>query len=170
MLNLLLMRHATALPAEGQDYDRLLSPQGHQEARLIGEWIVAQDLIPDLALYSSAVRTRESSEEVRQAFSRDVPFIASDVMYAAPWTLLRDILLEASVTAKRVLVIAHNPGIWELANRLAMNVDSPARARLFAEFPPASLAVITFPTSFDVDLGVLEEFVTPADLGSCALA
>ncbi|MDN5770302.1 MAG: histidine phosphatase family protein, partial [Microlunatus sp.] len=50
-------------PTPGQsDLDRPLSAEGNAEAEAAGRWLHEQKLVPDLALCSSARRTRETLE------------------------------------------------------------------------------------------------------------
>ena len=64
------------------------------------------------------------------------------------------------------MVVAHNPGIAALAERLA--TDGPDLERLRAKYPTAGLAVLTLDVDAWSDVatgaGHLDAFVTPADL------
>ena len=62
MSQLLLLRHAKAvwaLPGES-DFDRALKASGVADSRSIGEQIVANGLLPDIVLCSTARRARET--------------------------------------------------------------------------------------------------------------
>jgi phosphohistidine phosphatase len=67
-----------------------------------------------------------------------------------------------------VLVIGHNPGLHELALRLARHGDNEARARLREGFPTAALAVLELAiTRWDeirAGCGMLVELRVPRDL------
>src|SRR5881409_1252762 len=52
---LLLIRHAKA-EAGHRDLTRRLTERGRQDAREVGRWLSAQDLVPDAAVVSPATR------------------------------------------------------------------------------------------------------------------
>ncbi|MGB0573074.1 MAG: SixA phosphatase family protein [Alphaproteobacteria bacterium] len=146
MKRLLLMRHGSSEWAEsGQDdSDRALTRVGSTECVQVAQWLDAHDLAPDHALVSSALRTRRSwdvvSEKLRGAPSSETH---DDLYLASPGTLLARIG-ELSDTVQAALVMAHNPGIEELARMLAgPSPDDAAIRDMMLGFPAAGLAVFT---------------------------
>ncbi len=146
MKRLLLMRHGSAEWAEsGQDdSDRALTRVGSAECAQVAQWLVAHDLAPDHALVSSALRTRQSWGVVGEKLHGAPSFAVHDDLYlAAPGTLLARVG-EQPDTVQIALVIAHNPGIEELARMLAgPSPDDTAIRDLMLGFPAAGLAVFT---------------------------
>jgi phosphohistidine phosphatase len=144
MKRLLLMRHAKSeWRADDQDdIDRALSNGGRMTMRHVAEWLVAQDLVPDRALVSQALRTRQTWEHLRTELGADIPADIQSALYlASPGTLLAQIeaLPDDTETA---IVIAHNPGIEELARMLAGPDPDPGAMRdLLRGFPTAGVAV-----------------------------
>ena len=67
-----------------------------------------------------------------------------------------------------VLVIAHNPGIQDLAITLAGRGDEEARERLDEKFPTGALATLSFRaerwTEVEPGSGELVGFVVPREL------
>ncbi|HBT32993.1 MAG TPA: hypothetical protein DEB15_09200 [Pusillimonas sp.] len=87
-------------------------------------------------------------------------------VYEAGISTLLDVLGAQPDSRQTVLVVGHNPGMQGLALKLTGRGSKNAVVRLRHEFPPASLAVITFQDTrrwVDIDerSGVLEHFMTP---------
>jgi phosphohistidine phosphatase len=172
MRRLLLLRHAKAerLPGGGPDRDRVLTARGRDDAKTIGAYLVRHRAVPDRALVSPAARTRETWELLSQAFRTAPPADFEDCLYdASPETLLGAIR-DTRAGAATLLVVAHNPGMQELASLLVATGDIDARERLGRGFPTAALATITFAAEAWSDVhtngGRLEHFVTPKSLAA----
>ena len=169
MRRLLLLRHAKAVPLSSEDdFARVLTERGRQDARRIGAWLAERRLSPDRALYSGAARTRETLEIVGS--QQPEPFEAQqqNALYEASRFLILGLLRELPASARTHLVVGHNPGMAEIAALLAGEGDARDRLRLASKFPTSALAVIAFdrPDWSDLGQGVgrLEHFVTPADV------
>lgn len=147
MDRLILLRHAKA-EAEapsGDDFDRPLAPRGQREARAVGMQLAALGLRPDLAVVSPAVRTRETWELVELSVAgADVKFESG--LYNAEAGAIRKLAEKAGAKARTVIVVAHNPGLQELAVRLMREGAAPAEflSRAHRQFPPAAVAVFDF--------------------------
>ncbi len=156
MKRLILMRHATTEPraASGADMDRALTLEGRSAAASVAHALAAAGLIPDVALVSPAVRTRQTFEAIAAAIP-DVKLQAEPDLYDAS----ADVLREAAehVDADTVLVVAHNPGVGILAASLikacvAAGVEE--RAALEQGFPTATAAAFEFLHGRTACLGV----------------
>ena len=160
MQRLILMRHATAQnSASGGDSQRPLSDTGLAEASAMGRALAAKGIKPDMALVSGAVRTRQTWEQLSDAFG-DVDLHIEDGLYNAPARTLRSAVEGAEEEAGCLLVLAHNPGVHELAvEYLIESAASPTILdRFSAGFPPASAAI------FQVDVAgrcTFEGYLTP---------
>lgn len=139
MRTLILLRHGEAerRAASGRDVDRALTSAGLAAAAAAGEGLARQGLRPDLALVSAARRAQSTWETARGAWAPDVPpcAVRPDLYEAAAADLLAAAEGEG---ADMVLVVAHNPGLHELAARLA-GAD-PLAARGFAPATAAAFA------------------------------
>ena len=147
MHRLILMRHAEAdarAPQGGGDIDRPLSPAGREDAARMGKALAERGFRPDLALVSAAVRTRETWAQVQDAIG-DVELQVLDHLYDADARTLRDEIEINEDNAGCVLVLAHNPGIHQLAvEYLIESAASPSVLDRFAGgFPTAGCAVFT---------------------------
>ncbi len=150
MRQLLLLRHAKsawdnkALP----DQDRPLSPRGRRAASLMRQAMRDLGLAPDLVLLSPSQRTRETLEALEPW--DDAPLIETvDRLYLATAPQLLEALRGVAETVRSVMLIAHNPGMHELAMLLAGPRGTAARhghghdrdiERLTAGYPTAALA------------------------------
>jgi phosphohistidine phosphatase len=162
MLRLMLLRHAKTEKESptGLDRDRKLDARGRTEAPQIGRHMEQHGLKPDIALISPARRTRETATLLAGALSSPPRIKDIADLYGADTSdLLRVLHEEAPADAKSALIIAHNPGLHELALMLATD-HSPVQS-----FPPASLAVFDF-TANEWEMvrpgrGRLAHFITP---------
>jgi phosphohistidine phosphatase len=169
MRRLLLLRHAKAeTPTGGDDYERALTDRGRDDARRIGDLIAARGLVPDLLIYSSAARTRETAEIVAANWPKRVKSVAEDGLYEASRQFIMLKVRNAPDRAEVAMIVGHNPGIGELANHLTASAAKEDRSRMAAAFPTCGLAVLDFSiehwTSITAHAGRLVRFVTPADL------
>ena len=143
------MRHAKSSwddPAL-DDFDRPLAPRGRKAARRMGGYIEREGLAPDLVVCSAARRAHETWRLARGEIDGDIRSSVTRSLYlASPDRLLRAVR-RAPDSAGRLLVIAHNPGIQELAVRLDADADdgrgSGPSAGMRAKFPTAALAVLS---------------------------
>lgn len=135
---LTLMRHAQAdnpIPDQ-QDWDRPLTKRGQFDAKEMARRMKARSLRPDLILSSPAIRTRQTTEFFTKCFaSAQLLFI--EELYLADHKKLLAMIRQHGAAAAHVLLVAHNPGIAELADALSSerSIDSmPTSAMVTAEF------------------------------------
>jgi len=147
MDRLILLRHAKAEgeAPSGDDFDRPLAPRGRREALAMGERLAAMGVRPDMALVSPALRTRETWELVEAALpGAKVRFEPG--LYNAEAGAIRRLVEAAGEPGGAVIVVAHNPGLQDLAVRLLREGAAPAAylARAQRAFPPAAVAIFDF--------------------------
>jgi phosphohistidine phosphatase len=146
MDRLILMRHGKAEPhaATGGDFERALAPRGQNDAALMGKVLAEAGLSPDLALVSSARRTRETWEAAAPAFPKVRSETRRDLYHAEAQDVLAAIRDDAPDRGT-VMVVGHNPGLHELALRLAQGGPiAPARlTQLRGKFPTSTAAVFS---------------------------
>jgi phosphohistidine phosphatase len=160
-LRLILMRHAKSGwddPLIG-DHDRPLSPRGILSARALARWLNQTGLQPDRVLCSTAQRTRETLALLD--LDQPVEFLG-DLYLAGEDTLMDIIQAQHSGTLH---VVAHNPGIAQLAGLLVQSRPSHPR---FNDYPTGATSVIEFPVSswgqIGFGTGRLIDFVLPRDI------
>ncbi len=168
MRRLILLRHAkSAWPAGLEDRDRPLNKRGREAAPLAGSYLRDENLLPDLALVSSAQRTRETFALIEAA--TPCPARYEDRLYlAAPRTLL-DAVRETAHDVRTLLVVGHNPGLHDLAVSLVGHGDRYAFARLREKMPTAAITVLDFAidtwSEVEPKGARLDRYVTPNMFG-----
>lgn len=154
------MRHAEAgWHINMDDHERPLSASGIRDAKKIGSWLKEKAYMPDEVISSTSVRTRETLSylllECPQIFERSLYLADADQMKSTLQTLL----------SETVILLAHNPGITELAHDL-MNHEE--KHENFMDFPAASTLVIDFKadrwSEVKSDSGIFVDFVMPLQL------
>ena len=160
MKRLILMRHAEAgWHINTDDHERPLSASGIRDAKKIGSWLKEKAYMPDEVISSTSVRTRETLSylllDCPQIFERSLYLADADQMKSTLKTLL----------SETVILLAHNPGITELAYDL-MNHEE--KHENFMDFPAASTVVIDFKadrwSEVKSDSGIFVDFVMPLNL------
>jgi phosphohistidine phosphatase len=173
MKKVTLFRHAKSGEKNNpniDDFDRPLAPRGLKAAPKMGEALRGVKLEPDLILCSPSVRTRQTLElAASQAWDShpDVRF-EKRLYEASPATLLKA-LKELPAKAAHVMLVGHNPGLQELAAKLAPP-DSEARHQLRETLPTAAVVSFGFDIANWKDLkagtGQLQLSMSPATLQS----
>ena len=124
-----------------------------------GSWLKEKAYMPDEVISSTSVRTRETLSylflECPQIFEKSLYLAAAEQMKSTLQTLL----------SETVILLAHNPGITELAHDL-MNHEE--KHENFMDFPAASTLVIDFKadrwSEVKSDSGIFVDFVMPLHL------
>lgn len=171
MKQLLLLRHAKSSwddPALA-DFDRPLAARGLKAAPQMGRELARRDWLPDLALVSPALRTRETWRLVSAELPARVPVeFAAALFEATAGDMLAEVR-QAIASAGRLLVLGHNPGLEDLARRLAgPRSDVRARGKLEEKFPTGALARFVVDDDWtDLAFGTarLTHCIRPKDLG-----
>jgi phosphohistidine phosphatase len=143
--SLYLLRHLKSSWDEPglPDHERPLASRGRRAGKKLARHLRKAHVAPELVLCSPSVRTRETLEAIRPALGKPDVRFPSELYAASDETLLRAV---RSVEWKRssVLVIAHNPGLGELALALAGSGDERLRERLAEKFPTGAFATLEF--------------------------
>lgn len=142
---LVLLRHAKADWPEGSDHDRPLAERGRQDAPAAGRRLADLGIAADLALCSTARRTRETWKlAVPELPERPRTVYEERIYEAAPGALI-ELLNEVDDEAATVLLIGHNPGVQALTEILAGSTEGERAARLSGrDFPTAAFSVLEF--------------------------
>ncbi len=167
MKTVLLMRHAKSSWGDPalEDFQRPLAPRGREAAPRMASYNRDQGLTPDYVICSAAVRAVETWEMMALMFDRDVPMESDEGLFHAGPRALLDALRRCPEDSDRLLLIAHSPGIENLAVALiGPDFDREAYGRLCAKFPTAALAAIEFESPLGENGGRLTRFVVPRDL------
>jgi phosphohistidine phosphatase len=169
MRRLLLLRHAKSDWPNGlEDVSRPLAERGRRDAPEMGKAIARAGIVPDLALVSAALRTRQTWALVSPQLGKDVPMREEPALYGAPQDLLLDFARRTPDEIQTLLLCAHNPGTERLARSFAKSGDADAIRRVEKKYPTCALAVIELPVDnwreASPPAGRLEMFLTPKTL------
>ena len=146
MDRLILLRHgeAEAGSETGGDFGRRLTARGREASAAVASALADIGLIPDLALVSAAVRTRETWAAMSGLLPGcEVRF--EDALYLAEPPEMQRQLREAGA-AGVVLLVGHNPGLQELAEALMVEASGPSGilSRIRAGFPTSAAVAFAF--------------------------
>jgi phosphohistidine phosphatase len=169
MKNLTLLRHAKSGwddPAL-RDFDRPLNTRGRRAARTVGAEMKAQELDFDLVLASPARRVAETLDEIAAGYGPLEPEF-DERLYLASAASLLDIVRHAPEGVDRLLLVGHNPGLEELALRLARSDRDALRGEIEIKYPTGTVAEIELPAERWTDIregtGRIVRFIRPRDL------
>jgi phosphohistidine phosphatase len=126
MKRLLLLRHATAVPAAHPltDSARPLAERGERDALRIGERLRQHGMLPALIVSSPAARALQTAELVATAIGYRREEIALERrLYLAEPAALIAIISAQNAALETLLVVGHNPGLTDLAHRLLPDFD-----------------------------------------------
>ncbi len=138
MKTLYILRHAKAAP-EGSDGDaaRPLAKRGRKAAGIMGDYLAGVVPVPEWALCSSAIRTRETLDQVLPSLDPTPRVRYEDELYLATAGRLIERLQRLPGEVASVLLVGHNPGLHQLVVTLAGEHGGIAEG-----FPTAALAVL----------------------------
>lgn len=121
MFNLMLVRHAKSdWHAHKSDFDRPLSKRGSEDARRMGMFINQQGLIPDCMVVSGARRAKETAHLMLEALTVSEKNVIYDKeLYLADLETLQEVIEVYASSNKRLLLLAHNPGMDDLVSYLS---------------------------------------------------
>lgn len=157
MLRLTLVRHAKTEPGRSgqEDWDRVLEPRGQRDAPEMGGRLKERGLKPDRILSSPAVRALSTAT----VFARELGVAAGHVVQderlylAQPKDLLK-VVRELGGEVPHLMVVGHNPGISEFADRLSAerSVDTmPTCAVYTLEFELEAWSELDWSTGVNAD-------------------
>lgn len=122
MKRLTLLRHAKSdwsLPGQN-DWDRPLNKRGQRDAPEMARRLRARRLKPDLILTSPAVRALTTATVMARELKVPAAHVIQDErLYLAPPADLIAVIRELGGESKHLMVLGHNPGMNECANRLS---------------------------------------------------
>ncbi|WP_037862070.1 SixA phosphatase family protein [Streptomyces sp. NRRL S-340] len=142
---IVLFRHAKADWPQVTDHERPLAERGRKDAAVAGRKFADAGVVFDLALCSTAVRTRETWKlAVHELPERPKTVYEERIYDASPGELIA-VLNETPDDVRNAVLIGHNPGIQGLTEVLSGAAEGDARERLSRRgFPAAAFAVLSF--------------------------
>jgi len=125
-VKLVLIRHAESAPGDPDEL-RTLTPDGHEQARLLGERLRADGVTPDAVLTSPLLRARETAAEL--GFGEPEPL---DEL--GPGATEDDVRAAVAGRGATVVVVGHQPDCSRITAALRGGPEPP--------FPTASAQII----------------------------
>ncbi|MFJ4648452.1 SixA phosphatase family protein [Streptomyces bobili] len=146
---IVLFRHAKADWPQVTDHERPLADRGRMDAAVAGRKLTDSGIAVDLALCSTATRTRETWKlAVHELPHRPKTVYEERIYEASPGELIA-LLNEVPDEVRNLVLVGHNPGIEGLAEVLSGTAEEDARERMTRRgFPAAAFAVLTFDGSW----------------------
>ncbi|MCF4137669.1 histidine phosphatase family protein [Streptomyces sp. Tue 6430] len=164
---IVLFRHAKADWPQVTDHERPLAERGRLDAAVAGRKLTDTGIPVDLALCSTATRTRETWKLAVHEFPHRPRTVYEERIYEASPGELIALLNETPDDVRNVLLIGHNPGIQGLADILSGAAEGDARERMARRgFPTAAFAVVTFDGSWkslEPGVATLADYWAPSE-------
>ncbi len=157
MLQLVLLRHAKAAADSdtGEDFDRALAARGREDAPVVAKALADAGASRNWCSFQPLSGRARRGSWCRLRFPA-LRHASLDELYHATAETLLHMVEHASVD--RLMIVGHNPGLQELAIRLARR-NTPLDAAVRTKFPTCAAALYS---RKDL-LGALklQEFITP---------
>jgi phosphohistidine phosphatase len=125
-MKVVLVRHAEAAPGDPDEL-RALTPEGHEQARRLGDQLRAQGIEPDAVLTSPLVRARETAAGL--GFGAPEP-----VDELSPGATAEDVKAAVAGRGDTVVVVGHQPDCSRITAALRGGAEPP--------FPTASAQIV----------------------------
>lgn len=164
-LRLILTRHAKSSWDDPivPDHDRPLNERGRRSAAALGAWLASRGDTPGEVLCSDATRTRETWDGIAPHLPGAPAATLKPALYHAGPDVMLAVLRHAA--APVVMMLGHNPGIAEFAQRL---LARPPADPEFHRYPTGATLVATFEGTSWADtgfgMGAMLDFMVPRRL------
>ncbi|MDB5660814.1 MAG: phosphoglycerate mutase [Cypionkella sp.] len=165
MKRLILTRHAKSAWDDPltPDHERPLNERGRAAAADLGQWLASRGYLPEKVLCSDAVRTRQTWAGIAPALSGNAVLELKPALYQAGVDVMLAVLKHAKSDV--VLMIGHNPGIAEFAEKLV--AKAPLNLE-FARYPTGATLVVDFAVDawdqVELGKGITVDFVIPREM------
>ena len=126
---LVIVRHAEAASGEPDEL-RPLTAAGRDTARVLGQRLADEGLVPDAVLTSPLLRARETAQEL----ARPAGLEAEPDERLAPGATAETVRAAAEERGETVIVVGHQPGCSRVAAALGGG-EEPA-------FPPGGMVLL----------------------------
>ena len=164
---IVLFRHAKADWPEVTDHERPLAERGRLDAATAGSRLADTGIPFDLALCSTAVRTRETWKLAVHELAHRPKTVYEERLYEASPGELIAVLNETPDDTQSVILIGHNPGVQGLTEVLSGPGTGEAREWLTRRgFPAAAFSVLTFDGSWkslEPGVATLTDYWAPSE-------
>ncbi len=170
MKRLTLIRHAKSSWEDHDlsDFERPLFPRGIKATPKMAQYLLSENLLPDLVFCSPARRTKETYSRLQRVIASDVDVNYDRSIYSAGMGEgILNLLKTMDPAEDHIWVVGHNPAMQELSLGLVKWVEDQAqtRARILRKFSTAGVCSMTFDadswTNIGFSKGQITHFMTP---------
>jgi len=164
MKTIYLVRHAKSDWDDPsiRDFDRPLNKRGKNNAPAMGKLLKQQGIIPELVITSTAMRAKTTAELVTAEIGiKPDKMVYEKELYLASAQEIFLLIKETPPEYNSVMVVAHNPGITELLNRLTGGNN------FVANIPTCGVAELQFEGEWNKLASgkcLLEKFLVPKEV------
>lgn len=138
---LVLIRHSKAADADA-DIDRPLAPRGLKDAAAVGRLLKSLGVGADRVVVSPALRARQTWEAAHSEAGGKPELVVDDRIYANTLAHVLVLIRQTPDPVERLVVVGHNPSMWELAHDLDDgHGEQSARATMATSFPTSGVCV-----------------------------
>lgn len=139
MRKILFIRHAHAENENFNvpDFERKLTQEGMESAEKLGQFLSEKGIQPELIHYSTARRTSQTADLVRTIAAPQAEVSGSMLLYNASFDRLMKFLQSQTNEARIIALVAHNPGISQIASVLSSGENY--------QFAPSEAVLMEFP-------------------------
>lgn len=150
MKRLYLLRHALTLPTApgGRDFERVLAPQGETDARALGMVMAEKSYHPQLIYCSPTQRTQRTCALIQMQGE----VVTQPIIYEGGRSDILALIQNTPADVQSLLVVGHNPSMYELAALLAGEDPSDFLHQLASGYKPGMLCVFDCPRAAWSDL------------------
>jgi len=160
-----ILRHAKAVPHSARDHGRRLAARGRRQCEELSAHLPEMKGTPTLVLSSSATRALETAEGVLPGLGPAAEVVVEPGLYEADTDDVIELVRQVDDTRAEVMVVGHNPTLYEFVLFLLDSGDSKGRKKVEPGLNTAALAVIAFEVDHWARLcpgeGHLEELFVP---------
>ncbi len=138
MKTLLLLRHAKSSWKDETlcDHDRPLNKRGQTDAPRVGQWLLEQNLVPDIVLSSTALRAQSTAKGMAESTGYTQEIELKPNLYHADADDFLETLNGLDSAVNLALVVGHNPGLEEfLCHLTGEHEELPTSALAHIELP-----------------------------------
>lgn len=152
MRHLIAVRHAKSSWSDhsAPDHDRPLNARGRRAAPAVAAALREAGHVPDLVHSSTSARTRKTWKLMVPAFAdQPSPAVAREPearfhaeLYLASIEAILEIVAATPPEVETLMVLGHNPSIFQLASGLSRRGDTDERRTLSRGMPTGAAAVV----------------------------
>lgn len=147
MRALWILRHAKAGPHVPDDHARPIIGRGQHQCAALAALLTAtydKSELPPLALSSTALRARQTAEQVLSATGAPTAIELEDALYETDADGIIDRVRLVDDDLESVMVVGHNPALSDLALLVLQEEDGKGHRKLRSGLPTCALAVVSF--------------------------